>query len=335
MEQELAFLKEHARDGGFLQSEHWRTFQEAAGHKVVHVEGAGFRASGIVHELPVVGEYLYFPRGPVVDSGHTDISVVVKEMARAAKKLGVKWLRIEVSDERIVEKIRTFFRERVSKAPHDVQPREILVADLLVSEGDLLSRMKQKTRYNIRLAEKKGVKVFETREKKYQEAFLKLIEATAGRKEIVAHPLGYYRKFFEAFPESVCRLFVAEYDGEVLAANIVARYGDFAYYLHGGSSGKSRELMAPYLLQWHQMQEMKKAGCRYYDFGGVRVATRNEGNGSWEGITRFKQGFAPETEPLLFPGAYDIILDEKHYSLYNHLRHLKQSLSYLKKFIGR
>lgn len=335
MENELTFLQKHSPDGGFLQSKHWRRFQEAAGHRVVHVEGAGFLASGIVHELPVVGEYVYFPRGPVVDMGHTDLSVVVKEMARASKKIGAKWLRVEVADERIVEKLRTFFYERVVRAPHDVQPREILVADLTSTEEELLTKMKQKTRYNIRLAEKKGVKVFETREKKYQEAFLKLIEATAGRKEIVAHPLSYYRKFFEAFPADVCKLFVAEYEGTVLAANIVAQYGEWAYYLHGGSSNKHRDLMAPYLLQWHQMKETKRAGCRFYDFGGVRVATVGEGNGSWEGITRFKQGFAPEATPLLLPGAYDIILDEKHYSLYNYLRHMKQSYVYLKKFFGR
>ncbi len=270
-----------------------------------------------------------------MDRGHTDLSVVVKEMARASKKLGAKWLRVEVADERIVEKLRTFFYERVMRAPHDVQPREILVADLTPSEEELLAKMKQKTRYNIRLAEKKGVKVFETREKKHQEAFLKLIEATAGRKEIVAHPTGYYQKFFEAFPKDTCRLFVAEYVGVVLAANIVAHYGEWAYYLHGGSSSRHRDLMAPYLLQWYQMKEMKKRGCRFYDFGGVRVATKGEGNGSWDGITRFKQGFAPEATPLLLPGAYDIILDEKHYSLYNHLRHLKQSLTYFKKFFGR
>lgn len=335
MEQELAFLQEHAPDGGFLQSQLWRAFQEQAGHETVHIEGAGFLASGIVHELPVAGKYLYFPRGPVVDAGHTDISVVVKEMARAAKRSAAKWLRVEAADEKTIEKLRTFFRERVAKAPHDVQPREIFVVDIARPEEELLSGMKPKTRYNIRLAEKHGVKVFETQEEKHRQAFLDLIMQTADRKEIAPHPRDYYEKFFTALPEDTCRLFVAEYEGEVLAANLLIVFGEWAMYLHGGSGSRHRDVMAPYLLQWEQMRFAKAEGCTCYDFGGVRVATKGQGNGSWEGITRFKRGFSAATEPLLFPGAYDIILDAKAYFLYDHLRLLKENLLYMKKFISR
>jgi len=99
--------------------------------------------------------------------------------------------------------------------------------------------MKPKTRYNIRLAEKRGVRVFATRDAKYQQAFLDLIEATAERKEIVPHPRSYYEHFFTAFPEAVCQLFIAEYEGSVIAANLLIIFGGRAIYLHGGRATSS------------------------------------------------------------------------------------------------
>lgn len=335
MNDALKFLQSHCPDGGFLQSDSWRAFQEAAGHETVHADGAGYSMTGIVHELPIVGKYLYIPRGPVIEENRTNLSVVARELERIARESVAKWIRVEPKSEKTLEQLQTFLGKKVVKAPHDVQPREIFAVDIAKPEDGLLAGMKPKTRYNIRLAEKKGVKVFATREEKYRQAFLDLIMTTADRKEIVPHPRGYYEKFFSVFPEDMCHFFVAEYEGEVLAANLLVTFGEWAYYLHGGSSDRHRDVMAPYLLQWEQMKFARARGCVKYDFGGVRVATKGQGNGSWEGITRFKRGFSSATEPLLFPGAYDIVLDAKAYFLYDHLRLLKENLLYMKKFFGR
>lgn len=309
----------------FLQSEDWLHFQEAAGKEVVPFSGEDFSANGIVHSLPLVGKYLYIPRGP-----QTTNKEVIEKLIETAKERGAKWIRVEPEKE-VLEEIKKNTSYTVVKAPHDMQPREIFKIDITPGEGVLLQAMKPKTRYNIRLAEKRGVKIFTTREEKYRQAFLDLITATSGRKGIIPHPRGYYETFFSVFPKEVCRLFVAEYEGQVLAANLVIFYGDTVTYLHGGSGDLHRDTMAPFLLQWETIKQAKNEGYHFYDFGGVKTESPDS---SWSGITRFKAGFSPKTESTLYLGTYDIIFASGYYTLYrvlaatNHiLASLKNSLS--------
>ena len=200
-----------------------------------------------------------------------------------------------------------------------------------------MMRMKSKVRYNIRLAEKKGVRIIASRDRKYQEVFFSLIEATAKRQGILAHPKSYYEKMFATLPEEELSLYVAEYEGEAIAANIVLFSGDTATYLHGGTSDHHRETMAPFLLQWEQIKEAKRRGCSWYDFGGVNTQQTTDNKqqitNAWAGITRFKTGFAPGTETTLYPGCYDIIINAGKYRLYDRLRSLQRGVSVLRKFL--
>lgn len=311
----------------FLQSAAWARFQESAGRKSIRTESG---AHGFVHALPLVGRYLYTPRWPSVGTGADELHGLL----HIAKQSGIGWIRIEPEAEAALAEWQQEAGVRIVKAPHDVQPRENLVIDISVSEGDLMMRMKSKVRYNIRLAEKKGVRIASTRDQKYQEAFLDLIEATAKRQGILPHPRDYYEKMLKTFPAAELVLYVAEYEGEILAANLVLFSGDTATYLHGGTSDRHREAMAPLLLQWEQIREAKRRGCRWYDFGGVKTegGERNQEN-SWAGITRFKTGFSPETETTVYPGCYDIIIDAGKYRLYDRLRSLQRGVSLFRKFL--
>jgi lipid II:glycine glycyltransferase (peptidoglycan interpeptide bridge formation enzyme) len=317
----------------FLQSEEWMRFQEAAGKEVVRLSQDGFSANGIIHELPLIGKYLYAPRWP---SGEiSNYQFLISKLIEEARKRKANWIRIEPETEGVLEEIKKAGPCKIVKAPHDMQPKEIFVMDIAKDLDVLLSEMKPKTRYNIGLAGKYGVKVFATREEKYKQAFLDLIVGTSLRKEIIPHPRAYYEKFFSAIPEELCQLFVAEYAGNVLAANMLVFFGTRAIYLHGGSGNEHREVMAPYLLQWKQIQYAKERGCMEYDFGGVKMESaqqptanneQKKGNKSdWRGITRFKIGFSPQTKPIVFPGSYDMILDFRSYFLYNLLRRLKEA----------
>ncbi|MDP3957751.1 MAG: peptidoglycan bridge formation glycyltransferase FemA/FemB family protein [bacterium] len=343
----------------FLQSEEWMKFQEATGREVVRLSQDGFSANGIMHTLPLVGKYLYTPRWPSSrisnysfesepegSSLKVDDQFLISKLIEKAEEKKVNWVRIEPQTEEVLEMIRKEIvtlrltqsgNLAMTKAPHDVQPRETFVMDITPSLETLLAQMKPKTRYNIGLAEKRGVKVFATREEKYQEAFLDLITTTADRKEIVPHPRAYYQKFFTDLPEDMCQLFVAEYEGRILAANLLIIYGTRVTYLHGGSGNEHRDVMAPYLLQWEQMKLAKERGCTEYDFGGVRAEPNTKyqilNTKSWGGITRFKMGFSPQTQPTVFPGAYDIILNHSKYALYNRLRMFKENFLLMKKFL--
>ena len=196
--------------------------------------------------------------------------------------------------------------------------------DITSPEETWLAQMKQKTRYNIRLAEKQGVIVGFSRAPQDVEIFIELIYATTQRKAIWPHPKAYYRNFFQVFGEPECVLALAEHGGQVLAANLLIFFEGAAYYLHGGSSENGRHLMAPFLLQWESMREAKRRGCTLYNFGGVRIHAKDDIRStkydSWAGITRFKQGFAPQTTPVVFPGTYDIILSPWQYRVYRGLR---------------
>jgi lipid II:glycine glycyltransferase (peptidoglycan interpeptide bridge formation enzyme) len=203
-----------------------------------------------------------------------------------------------------------------------MQPKEILMMDITPSEEELLSQMKSKTRYNIRLAEKKGVVVKQTREPEDIEVFLKIMQETALRKDVHFHPKEYFQAFLDFFSEDVCTLFVAVYEGKILAGSLVAFYEGTAYYLHGGSRDAGREVMAPHLLQWEQIREAKRRGCTKYDLGGVAIQTAPKGK-DWSGITRFKRGFAPHIDPLVFPGTYDFVLHNLRYKLYSTLQKIR------------
>jgi lipid II:glycine glycyltransferase (peptidoglycan interpeptide bridge formation enzyme) len=174
--------------------------------------------------------------------------------------------------------------------------------------------------------------------KYYIDKFIELVSLTAKRKRISFHSGNYYRKMIETIPGEILKLYVAEYKDKIVAANLVVFYGDTATYLHGATDDEYRNVMAPYLLQWQAIKDAKKAGCLQYDFGGVKkisplpltpspggrgwLEKPGEGN-SWSGITKFKLGFAPNTEPVIFPGSYDIIIDKKKYYLYRAIQKIK------------
>ncbi|NTU67123.1 MAG: aminoacyltransferase [Candidatus Moranbacteria bacterium] len=356
------FVQSNSPNGGFLASSAWRAFQEAAGRNVFHLEEEGFSASIIEHRLPLVGKYFYVPRGPIIsrDMEHGAWSMehgvgngarsreYFSKLIELAEKNGAGWIRVDPASDKALEIMRKSIDFPIQKAPHDMQPKEIFLVDISKSEEDILTGMKPKTRYNIRLAEKKNVKICYVDKRsadaeKYLREFLRLVAVTAKRDGIVSHPGGYYRKMFAAVPSENMRLYVARYGEKVIAANLVVLFGDTATYLHGASDNENRNLMAPYLLQWQQMKDAKAAGCSKYDFGGVSIArepgmagqdAEKKGNmslGSWAGITKFKIGFSPKADATVFPGSYDIVVDKKRYSAYRILSSVMPILKRIKK----
>lgn len=352
----------------FLQSEEWRKFQEATGKRTFHISSqkfsssllASIRRSGpfekgedlfwaniIEYKLPIVGKYLYIPRGPVISEQGIVNSEQYLTLINLAKKENAGWIRFDANSKDILEKIRNVVGNahahsknrnvymhslqnyKIIKAPHDMQPKEIFVINITKSEEELLAEMKEKTRYNIRLAEKKGVQIrimnYELGIKNnYLDKFINLVKITAERNKITAHPEGYYRKMFEVIPKENLKLYVAEYQNKTIAANIVVFYGDTAIYLHGASDNEYRNVMAPYLLQWRQICDAKLSGCTKYDMGGVKTTNNQQPTtNNWYGITKFKLGFSPDTQPVEFAGSYDIVINKAKYAIYKLLQKIK------------
>jgi len=306
----------------FLQSDQWRKFQESVGRKTFCISKDNFYASIIEHKLPIAGKYFYVPRGPVcrldsLPTGQAGSTLLgMTELINLAKKEKASWIRIDTDYKN--------GKHRIVKAPHDMQPKEVFIIDIAKSEEELLAEMKAKTRYNIRVAQKHGVSLritnlYETTNNKDVEEFLRLVKVTAKRDGITPHPESYYRKMFETIPAENLKLYVAEYENKIIAANIIIFYGNTATYLHGASDNNYRNVMAPYLLQWQAISDAKKAKLEKYDFGGVKT----NGDNSWAGITKFKTGFSPNTKPMEFLGSYDIVINPFKYYLYRVLQKSK------------
>jgi lipid II:glycine glycyltransferase (peptidoglycan interpeptide bridge formation enzyme) len=184
-------------------------------------------------------------------------------------------------------------------SPHNIQPPRTIIIDIKDSEEEILSRMKPKTRYNIRLAGKKGVTV---RAWDDIDSFHQMMLVTGGRDEFGIHSLEYYKRAYDLLhPKSLGEIIVAEYEGKPLAALFVARNGNRAYYLYGASTDEERNRMPTYLLQWEAMKWARAQGCAEYDLWGVpdedeaaleaNFETRYDG--LW-GVYRFKRGFGGE-----------------------------------------
>ncbi|EKD58313.1 MAG: methicillin resistance protein [uncultured bacterium] len=322
----------------FLQSSHWRKFQESAGKRVFEIKDDHFSAGLIEHTLPIVGRYLYVPRGPIFPnfkSQNTNsnqnsddknkVSSGIREIVALAKRENAGWIRIEPTGDEFLDLIKNSIQEKVLRAPHDMQPKEIFVIDIKKTPEQLLGEMKAKTRYNIGLAKKKGVKIIASSEKtekeKHLEVFLALTNEMAQRQGIATHGEIYYRKMIESFPVEMLKIYVAEYEGKIIAANLVLFYGKHATYLHGASGNNHRNVMAPFLLQWQAILDAKERGCKTYDFGGVQTpSAKHQKHSDLVGVTKFKLGFSPLTKPIEFPGSYDIVINPRAHALYRGLQ---------------
>ena len=181
-------------------------------------------------------------------------------------------------------------------SPHPIQPPRTLVVDLHGDEDEILGRMKQKTRYNIRLALKKGIVV---RPSANLELFHTLAQVTGERDAFGVHSSHYYQWAYELFhPTDACELLLAEFEHQPLAAILVFSHGQRAWYFYGASSNEHRERMPNYLLQWEAMRWARARGCTQYNLWGVpdmdestleeEFTQRSEG--LW-GVYRFKRGF--------------------------------------------
>jgi peptidoglycan pentaglycine glycine transferase (the first glycine) len=273
----------------FLQSKSWLDFQKSLGRTVWQIEGALV----IKCELRIGKSYLY---SPYCESKFFSASFL-KEIKEIAKKENAIFFKAEPIN---------FFGASLQDygfiKAHNIQPQKTIVLDITKSEQELLDKMHYKTRYNIGLAEKKGIKA--RKDRKAFEEFWKLMEQTTKRDGFRSHPKKYYEKLLEI---PGVELFIADYNEEAIVANIVVFYEKTAIYLHGASDYEHRNLMAAPLLQWEQIREAKRRGCIEYDFWGIDET-------KWPGVTRFKKGFSGRE--IVYPGAYDLIFQPFWYKVY-------------------
>lgn len=306
----------------FLQTKEWLDFQKEAGRKVWRFDDGptlpnGFEGRGKIKAniiklgLPLGKSMLYIPHGPEIDFEHViggvknELVSFIKYLKDLAKEEEAIFIKFEPLSGVVMELL---YRKGVRRSSKQIQPYKTVVLDLYMSEEHLLGKMHTKTRYNIKVAEKHGIK---TKIGDDINIFWGLMQKTTERDRFSSHPKEYYRKLLEFLGDRgdiKTELFLAYSNDKPVAGAIILKCGDTGYYLHGASDYEYRSIMAPYALHWEIIKYLKNNGIKYYDFWGIDAK-------KWPGVTRFKLGWGGDLKE--YPGSFDMPVSRLWYWTYS------------------
>lgn len=272
--------------------------------------------------------YLYIPYGPVTKDFSEDFFINLKrKLKQIAKIEKAVFTRLDFTPPIANRILSKFFTKALFCTYHSAyfQPRREWFLSLGKPEDELLSDMHKKTRYSIRLAEKKEImtEIITEDFEKYFEIFYELITETANRNGFHLHMKSYYRNIFQGLDKTNSYLSIAKYDKKILVINLIIVCGGVANYVFGGSSDEERDRMPAYSAQWKAICYAKQLGCNHYNFGGI--STDDKIYKWWEGLTVFKKKFGGlEIKHADF---FDVVTNPLWYYLYNLRKYLKKLTS--------
>lgn len=321
------FLLKHTACS-FLQAWEWGQWRSLLGeeslrfgiyddHKLV------LTAQCLKVTVPLFGyQYFYIPHGPVIDEGLDDAqrANVLSFFLQHLRKHFSQCIFIRFELPAGTSSDLAAATGAIKSV--NIQSAKTLWVDLQIEPELLLAQMHNKTRYNIKVAQKHGVSVTSHRADENTEVtdVIKLIVDTQIRQHYRGHGFDYYKKLLHCFSQTTesfrVSTYEARYQEKLLATGIMVDFGQTRMYLFGGSSDEQRNVMAPYLMHWQAMQDAKKLGLRFYDFGGSETA----GGEEEKGFSRFKSGFGGEL--ISYPGAYDSVVNSFSYKIYSLARRL-------------
>jgi len=271
-------------------------------------------------KLPL--QLLYAPRGPVMDFSNRDLVRQVTQLLKEwGKKNGGFMLKVDPPEESTIAHeslLSAGFLKVQSVGFGGTQPKCVMQLDLGPTEDELMAKFHQKWRYNIRLAEKKGVAVDIDAGRDELKTFYELLMETCKRDGFLVRSQAYFEDMWDLLaPRGEIKLAITRYEGEPVSGALCYLLGDRAWYTYGSSSNRHRNVMPNHLMQWRLIQWAKAAGCRWYDFRGVSPKT-GEGDTHLDGLNRFKEGFSPRFVEYI--GDYDLVINPTVYWLWEKAR---------------
>ena len=297
------FLENHERCN-FQQSLEWGKVKTNWIKEVVLAEDENHKIIGSIcvwiRKMPIFGNMMYASRGPVCDIHNED---VLKQLTEGVRELGKKYNAFVFRMEPDIKKDDKEFREIVEKIGYkikddakdfkdEIQPRFVFRLDIKgKTEDEILAGCHQKTRYNIRLAKRKGVEIREGNREDLKD-FHKIMIETGSRDGFIIRSLEYFEKMYDELAPKHMKVLMAYYEGKPISGIIPIMYGNKTWYLYGASSNEHRNLMPNYLLQWEMIRQAIQNGCDVYDFRGVSGVV-DESHPQY-GLYRFKKGFGAE-----------------------------------------
>ena len=284
-----------------------------------------------IRKIPVFGNIMYSARGPVCDIHNIEVLEQITEGAKLlAKKYNAIVLRIEPDIESsdttfkdIMLNLGYLIKDDAKNFRDEIQPRYVFRLDTKgKTEEEIFKAFHQKTRYNVRLATKKGVTVKDGNKEDLKD-FHKIMITTGIRDGFIIRPLEYFEKMYDCLGPDHMKILMAYYDGKPISGVIPIMYGNKTWYLYGASSNEHRNLMPNYLLQWEMIKIALGRKSDIYDLRGVPGIADNS-----NGLYRFKKGFgAKYTE---FVGEVYIPFKPLTYKMYKFSEKMFRTLRALK-----
>ena len=318
-----------------LQSYEWGEFRKKTG---VQVERLGFFVEGKLkdvlsvtfHKVPVLNRYVgYYPKGPTPNEDQ------MAALIQLTKKYNAIYIKMEPSVKKDIEQLSEenasvqFLNKYQVEEGRALFTKYTFELDLRASEEELINKQSSKTRYNVKLAQKKGVTIVEDTTEQGLEDYLRILEETTKRQGFYAHTPDYFRKLWESLKNSqMMHIFKAVYEGQVLVTWIVFVFNGVLYYPYGASSSEHREVMASNLMMWEVIRFGKAQGCTSFDMWGS-LGPNPDPKSPWNGFHRFKKGYGGEL--VEFIGSYDLINDYPSYKIYTLLEDIRWKFLRLKK----
>lgn len=295
-----AFVSAHPQ-GDFLQSTLWQRVKENWQWEGVVSRDPSGRIVGacgvLIQRVPLLGvSLLYIPRGPVCDLHDravlADLKAGIDQLAKAHRAYSVKLdpdVRADDAQFLAIMADMGFVR---SYGPDGFEGIQARFNHRLPLEGktqeQLLGELHQKTRYNLRLAQKRGVEMM-IRDKSYLDEFMSIYQVTGERDGFSTRPRGYFVKLLDALGDHA-RLYLGYYQGQPVCGAVTVNYAGKCAYVYGASDNAHRNVMPNYLMQWEMITWAVETGCTVYDFQGVSGDFDNPENPMY-GLNRFKAGF--------------------------------------------
>lgn len=277
-----------------------------------------------LHKIPFINQSVgYLPKGPTPD----------KELSDALKKIGKEnkcaFIKIEPDIESLVESLSSDFH----LSPKPLFTKYNFVLDLTKPEEELMKNMHPKTRYNIKVAQKHGVKVEERTDDVAFKIYLKLYFETTKRQGYHGHNKHYHKQVWETLKtHKMARILIATYKNEPLTAWMLLNFKDTLYYPYGGSSIAHREVMANNLVAWEAIKLGKKLALKKFDMWGA-LGPDADPEDPWFGFHKFKQGYGGKLTEYI--GTYDIVFNWPVYFLFTFIDKLTPLKIFLLKLLGK
>lgn len=298
-----------------LQTKIWADFRVTQGWSYNNIDGIFVLRRSLFSNKT----FVYAPE--VNFNAISNFDIFLENAIKNAKINQAIFFRLEILDENseeISKQLDKLKEKGFIKAFEETQPEYRQIIDISGSEEEILAQMKEKGRYNIKIAQRKGVQV---RPSANVDEFYSLFQETAKRNGFKIRPKNYFEVLLDKLgADGYTELLEARSEDQIIAAEIVTYFDETASYLYGASSNESRETMAPYLLHLEAIRRAKIRGCKYYDL--LAVAPEGEDKHKYAGISRFKRQFGGRTVQII--GGYDLVFKPSWYKIFKFIEKMRR-----------